>query len=444
MTSRVKIRLGYFKNALFGFLGFLIPTIVTFVAYRVLVAGLGETGFGVYLIATSIGGAMAFMDMGISSANIKFVAEDVSSALNGNRIASLIWTSAAFYGVIGLIMTVASFLLAPWLYEFFKLPDAWKTDSTELFTLAALQVGVLLVSNVFVGVLKAMGRFDLGAAASMLAPIFSLGGGAIGIYFEFFSLIGLVWSGVLGSLLGLTLGVLLSVKVCRRQGIKIMHSGPTVVAFKRMFQFSAILTFHTLASIFFSQIQRLLIGWSLGAASVGIFQFPYMALSKVHALLNAGSEFLYPEASANNNLLDIRKLYLKVFIGVAISALCCFGFIVVFREVIFGLWLGDDVASKVAPLVLPLSAAFFFVVLSIPAHHMLNGMGKPIWNVYYSLCNVFVYLSVLFFLNDTGLSLKDFAIAFMVSNVVVGAIFQIVIEFFVWPFWLKSASESNA
>jgi O-antigen/teichoic acid export membrane protein len=438
MRAKISIRLGHVKNSVFGLLGFLIPTIITFAAYKLLVAGLGETGFGVYLIATSIGGAMAFMDLGISSANIKFVAEDAYSHKNSSRVASLVWTSAAFYGVVGLVMTVTSFLLAPWLAELFKLPDMWLPDSTLLFTLAALQVGALLVSNVFVGVLKALGRFDLGAAASMITPILSLGGGALGVHYGVFSLLGLVWLGVLGNVIGLFFGLFLSVRICGQRGIVLMSCGPTVVAFKRMFQFSAVLTFHTFAAIFFNQIQRLLIGWSLGPVAVGVFQFPYIAMSKVHALLNAGSEFLYPESSANKRSCEVRKLYLKVFFVVMVGAFLSLGFITALADLIFGLWLGNEISLKVAPLVLPLAIAFFFVAMSIPAHHLLNGVGKPIWNVYYSLCNIVVYAISLVFLNHGGFSLIDFAVAFMISNVLTGLVFQIAVEFVFWPAWLKS------
>ena len=438
MRAKISIRLGHVKNSVFGLLGFLIPTVITFAAYKLLVAGLGETGFGVYLIATSIGGAMAFMDMGISSANIKFVAEDAYNQKNSSRVASLVWTSAAFYGVVGLVMAVTSFLLAPLLAELFKLPDMWLSDSTLLFTLAALQVGALLVSNVFVGVLKALGRFDLGAAASMITPILSLGGGALGVHYGVFSLLGLVWLGVLGSVIGLFFGLFLSVRICSQRGIVLMSCGPTVVAFKRMFQFSAVLTFHTFAAIFFNQIQRLLIGWSLGPVAVGVFQFPYIAMSKVHALLNAGSEFLYPESSANKRSCEVRKLYLKVFFVVMAGAFLSLGFIVALADFIFSLWLGDEISLKVAPLVLPLAVAFFFVAMSIPAHHLLNGVGKPIWNVYYSLSNVLVYAVSLVFLNHGGFSLTDFAVAFMISNVLTGLVFQIAVEFVFWPAWLKS------
>lgn len=438
MRAKISLRLGHLKNSFFGLIGFIIPTIITFAAYKLLVEGLGETGFGVYLIATSIGGAMAFMDMGISSANIKFVAEDAHNQKNSNRVASLVWTSAVFYTVVGLMMMCISFLLAPWLAELFKLPDMWRSDSTLLFTLAALQVAALLVSNVFVGVLKALGRFDLGAAVSMITPVLSLGGGALGIHYGIFSLLGLMWLGVVGSLSGLFFGFILSIRVCAKRGIVLMSVGPTIVAFKRMFQFSAVLTFHTFAAIFFNQIQRLLIGWSLGPVAVGVFQFPYIAMSKVHALLNSGSEFLYPESSANKKMCEIRQLYLRVFFVVVASAFILLGFIAVLADFIFGLWLGGEISLKVAPLVFPLAVAFFFVAISIPAHHLLNGMGKPIWNVYYSLCNVVVYVVALFFLNQKDLLLTDFAIAFMISNVLTGMIFQMVVEFVFWPRWLKS------
>ena len=66
----------------------------------------GEVGFGVYLLAASIGSVMAFMDLGISSANIKFIAEDKESG-SYEALANVVQTSACFYCVLGLFIVVS-------------------------------------------------------------------------------------------------------------------------------------------------------------------------------------------------------------------------------------------------------------------------------------------------------------------------------------------------
>ena len=81
MISKLRKRFQHRYNSFFGLLGVAIPTLIVVISYRLLLDGLGEVGFGVYLLAASIGSVMAFMDLGISSANIKFIAEDKESAI---------------------------------------------------------------------------------------------------------------------------------------------------------------------------------------------------------------------------------------------------------------------------------------------------------------------------------------------------------------------------
>ena len=51
-------------------------------SYPVLLRQLGDTEFGIYVLATSVVSAMAFLDFGFSAATVKFVAED--SAVRGS------------------------------------------------------------------------------------------------------------------------------------------------------------------------------------------------------------------------------------------------------------------------------------------------------------------------------------------------------------------------
>lgn len=428
------------KNALFGLLGFLLPTVIVIASYRLMVLALGEVEFGVYVIITSIGGAMSFADMGISSANIKFVAKDAADLERKSRVPCIVWTAVSFYAALGSFIVSASALSAPWLSELFKLPASLRDNSILLFALAALQVAITLVSNVFVGTLKALGRFDLGALVSIPTPIVSLGGGALGVHLGVFGLTGLLYVGILGSVLGLLLGFFVSINACEKREIHLMTKGPTIQAFKRMFGFSAILTLHAFVAIFFNQIQRLLVGWALGPQAVSIFHLPHTLLSKIHALFNASSEFLYPAVSSSKCAQSTRNLYLKIVTFVNLASLLSLSLLLILSDQIFSLWLGSEITEKITPLITPLAVAFFFIIASIPTHHLVNGIGRPSWNVYYSLFNLFVYTVSLAFLTRSEIEILDFADAFMISNAVSGLLFQIIVEFVIWPTLLKKNS----
>src|SRR5579872_2191438 len=116
------------RNSLFGFLGFALPALVTLAAYPYLIHRIGTEAFGIYLLATSIGGLMSFLDGGLSAANLKFVAEDAARG-RPQSAAGVIATSLLFYGVLGLLGITVLGGLAPWLVSLFRVEAALRGDA---------------------------------------------------------------------------------------------------------------------------------------------------------------------------------------------------------------------------------------------------------------------------------------------------------------------------
>lgn len=438
MISKLRERFQHRYNSFFGLLGVAIPTLIVVISYRLLLDGLGEVGFGVYLLAASIGSVMAFMDLGISSANIKFIAEDKESGAY-DALARVVQTSACFYCVLGLLIVIAVAAISPRLDSIFGIPEEYQSSSFLLFILAAGQVSIYLVNNVYVGVLKALGRFDLAVIVNISIPLVTMGLGGYLVSTGILGLLGLMWLGVIGSFFGLLLSVYLARNLCLGSGCELLSGRPSIETFKRMYGFSAVLTLHSFAGIFFAQAQKIFIGHALGPASVGIYQFAYTAISKIHTLINSGSEFIYPLASSGKCKLELRAVYLKVLLFTAMTAFV--GLLILWwaADFIFGLWLGASVASKVVPLIPSLAVAFFFVALSIPGHHVLNGLGRPGVNVLYSVVNVLLYLCALYFLSiySSDFGLVSYAYAYAISNVVSGTIFQILFELLFWSKYMS-------
>ncbi|WP_312841794.1 oligosaccharide flippase family protein [Stutzerimonas nitrititolerans] len=423
-------RLTNLHNSIFGILGFFIPTVILFFSYRILANQLGEVQFGVYLVVTSISAIAASFDLGMSSANVKFVAE--AFVRDRKSIPNIVLTSMCFYFLLSGLTLLLALLVSIYFPAILNIPDELEYQIELLFLLPALQVGAMLMMSCFVGVLKALNRFDLVVTASIVFPVVALGLGSYGVLSGWYGLIGLLWVGVLAAFFSLCFSMFLATILCRKEGLFLLNGRPKKLHFREMFGFSSILTLHSLVAVFFNQIQRLLISGTAGPAAVALFQLPYSALSKVHALINSASEFIYPVASSSSNYSSLRSTYKKLMGIAAAVAILILGSISLYAEIVFGIWLGDSIALKVAPLVWPISVAFFFIALSAPVHHILNGVGLPGWNVLYSVINVFLYLSYLLIHAKKDLVVLDFAYAFAFSNVLSGVFFQLFMEFYIW------------
>ena len=100
------------RNTVYGALGFAVPTAVLILAYPFVLRHIGAPAMGLYLLSATVSGSLAFLELGVSTAVVKLVAE---RAAEGDRqgAADAIVTSLAFYGALGAVGLVAFWALAP-------------------------------------------------------------------------------------------------------------------------------------------------------------------------------------------------------------------------------------------------------------------------------------------------------------------------------------------
>jgi len=378
---------------------------------------------------TSAAGALGFLDLGFSSATLRFVAADASQGRFDNA-AHIVQTSLVFYGVIGCLISTIIWSVAPWAPGFFSIPQELSNEAIWAFRLAAIQVALGFVTNVYISVLKAFRRFDLSTLVIISITAISYLGAVLGVRLGLFGLLGVVALFILGNLIGLILAFTLARFVGKQVGLPLLQGRPSWKTLRRMWKYSAILSVHSLAAAFFSQAQSLILGAILGPAAVTSYQIAYTAVSKAHALVNATTEAIFPIASATLDQRSLYTIYLKTIFFACCIALSALIPITLFARPLLELWVGAAIANQAAPLVPILVLAFFFVSLSAPPFHILNGLGHPLPNVIYSAANVIIYLLALQTLIKPTTELTDFAWAYAISNVITGLVYQSLVFFF--------------
>ena len=102
------------RNILYGLAGWGVPAAVVLASYSVLIRHLGAARFGIFVLAASMSGLLAFLDFGFAAATLKFVAED-DAAGNRRAAAEVIVSSLMFYGLLGIGCAAALQLFAPWI-----------------------------------------------------------------------------------------------------------------------------------------------------------------------------------------------------------------------------------------------------------------------------------------------------------------------------------------
>jgi len=419
------------RNSFFGFVGFLVPTLVLFVVYPILVRHLGMATLGLYLLATSMSGALAFLDAGFSAATLKFVAEDLALGMK-QRVAETLVASTLFYGGVGALGGFALWILAPWMVSIFKVDPALRATAIVVFRLAAVQFAVFFTMTVFISLFKGMQRFHLSTMSLSLLSVLTYGGAVIAVMFTDSGVVGVTAASLAANVIVLTFSAAVGVFICADQGIPLRTARPTVATYKRMLGFGFFMTVNGIAGLLLLQIQKYLIGITLGPAAVGIYQTASVPPSKVHAAVNAATEVLFPMTSASKDPVRLRSLYLRMVGATVAFSTLAFLPMVLFGPRLISLWLGQSNSPELQALFVIFAIAYFFQALNPPAFHLLNGLGKPWINTisYFvtALLNVaFIGIALL-----TRPTLPRVAWAFAAAVFFGGVLYQATVEFLVW------------
>lgn len=176
-------------NVLSNWGAFAVNAAVAFLLSPYVVRSLGAEVYGAWVLVGSLVGYLGLLDVGVRGAVTKFIAghHAVRAHEEAGRIAS---AGLAFFGTSGLVAVVLSGLMAALVLPLFPIPEALRTTAALVLVLSGLNVGVVLVTSVFGGIVVGVHRFDrlngLGIAITLLraagtVAALELGTGLLGL-----------------------------------------------------------------------------------------------------------------------------------------------------------------------------------------------------------------------------------------------------------------------
>ena len=425
LTSKLR------TNGFFGLMGFAIPTLVTLIAYPILVRHIGLAAMGVYILGSSVSGAMAMLDLGFSAATLKFVAEDVASG-SLDDAAEVIVTSLVFYGGLGICGAAGLWFLAPFLMHTFQVDAVLLHDGIRSFRIAAAQFCFFMLVSVFLSIFKAFQHFHLSAMCLSALSVLTFGGGVMAVYAGA-GLIGLTVVSMVSTGLVLLFAAALGLRHCGRSGINLWRAQPTTRTFRRMARFGSVLTANTASIIMLIQGQRYLAGVIFGPAAVTVYQLASMIPYKVQSAVGAICETLFPFASATAETARIRPVYLRMLAasgGLAIAALLP---LVLLRHWLLPVWLGAESASPVAAVLPIFALAALANAMGSAPYYLAYGLGRPLLNSWYTGTALAINVLALVVLRISGhMTFAAFCWTLAIAQTISVLAFHAALEGFVW------------
>lgn len=418
-----KLKPGSVKlNAAFGFLGFLIPTLIIFLSYPILLHHLGEQELGLYILSTSLSGAWAVLDFGVAAATLKYVASDIEKG-NKRSAGNVVVTALCFYSVVGLICSLLIWSSTDYLIGLMSVPDDLTRECAVIFRIAAIRFSFFFITMVFISIMKAFELFQLSSIVLIVMSTGTFGGSAVGVALFDIGLVGMSLIGLLSNLLTLLLSWYVSVRLLRKAGVSLLRGRFRTSTFKKIIAFGSFAAINGMVPSLITQVQRFLIAGYLGPAAVTIFAISSTIISKGQQAMLAIFEFLVPWASkiqanpTDRSRWAIRSMYVKTTLACIVIALTAYTGCYLVGEVIITAWLRSDISDQIYQITMAMMVGFFSWSTTVTGFHIVNGLGKPWLNTMFLILLPFTYYTGLLYFIHGSTSITDFALAYNLAMI---------------------------
>ena len=356
-------------------MAFAIMIIVTFFMTPILVKGLGDDRYGIWVFVESIIKYLALFDLGITAAVVKYVAKFNASQdkVEINRVYS---TSLAIFSFLGLLIILTTGIYLVWggLPKSIDSSLAW--EAKVMIGLLGLNLALGLPLSIYNSIISAIELYwqknillvgMLICRSLTFLWILSMGWGiiAIGIAITVFSLLQHL--------------ALMAMAHYRLPHLRFSVAAITSGTFRQVGNYSIWSFISAISSKVSFQTDAIVIGFCIDPGSVTYFAIAARLVEYSKSLVRSATMVLTPRFSVLDSLQDhdaIRQLLIR---GVKTSLwITCF----ISQALIFlgpdfiGIWMGERYKQVSSPVLIILSLPLFLFLSQSVSARVLFGIGK--------------------------------------------------------------------
>lgn len=364
-----------YANAFYGVADYLALPIGMLLAAPFLLRHLGAAQYGVWLLASAAVSSGGIVSGSFGDAAIKYVGEcrGRQDWLGVTRIVrNMISINLILSGVLAGIL----WCLAPYVGRHVVRSDANLQD----MCVTSLRIGCALllvksVESVFISTLRA---FETYGSPVRVAIILRLAILASAIFLTRWggNVVWIMAATFLLSVLGMLAQALaLRYKIGRFSVLPSWHrkTGSGIAVFGTFSWLQAV------SSVVFSQADRFVVGFFMGAPAVAYYGLCVQAAQPIHGLVSSAMHFLFPHLSMRYGVAPIAEIRRKIALAVRVNFLLVSALtlpIIFFGNYFLRLWLGATFDRQSSFLFPTIACGFALLGLNITAHYALLAIGK--------------------------------------------------------------------
>jgi len=365
----------HLSNAVYGVLDYGAYPIGMLIVAPVVLHNLGVDRFGIWTVANAVVSTGSIIAAGFGDANIQHVASRRGA---GDRNAPL-RAVRALMG-INLILSVAIAVLGWVLSPIVAAHVAGSSATLEHTCLWSLRIACVMLAvrameSVCVSTQRAFERYGAAVRISIVARLLALAAVA-GLTWMSQSVVALMGVTCLLTLAGLGLQL---IRLKQLLGANSLMPAFDRGAMHALMSFGAFSWLQAVSGVIFSQVDRLTLGVSLGAAAVAAYALCAQMTQPIFGFASSGLHFLFPylsNRSASMSSAALRRPLLIAFAFNLAFVAASSGVLLLFGNRLLRAWAGAEIARNAAPIMSVIVWSAALLGLNVTATYALMALGR--------------------------------------------------------------------
>jgi O-antigen/teichoic acid export membrane protein len=364
----------HLTNAGYGVLDYVSYPAGMLLVAPIVLHKLGAAEYGLWMIATAVISAGGMIASGFCDACIQRVAH-----LRGAGQFSLMpETARSMLGInlaLGFVLAAGVWIAAPLAAS--RIAMSQLTQPAEcLISLRIASIAILLraIESVAVGAQRAFERYRGTVQISTAMRLATLASAAV------LTLFGLGTNSILVATAAfLALGAAMQFReLCKLMGASLwprFHVAETRILLSQGF----FVWLQALGGVVFGQLDRILLGVSLGALVVAPYSLCVQFAHPIYGLAVSGLNFLFPYFSARASTVsheELKRAAIKAFACNLILVTCGAGLLLVFGDHLIRIWAGPAVAQSASGILPPIVIGSALMGLSVTGTYAMQALGR--------------------------------------------------------------------
>jgi O-antigen/teichoic acid export membrane protein len=393
----------HLSNAVYGVLDYASYPLGMLLVAPIVLHKLGASEYGLWMIATAVVSAGGIIASGFCDANLQRVAR-----LRGSgEIASVVETVRSMFGinlVFGFTIAVAVWIAAPFAARHIAVSRLTPvSECLACIRIASVLILVRAIESVGASTHRAFEQYRRTVQISTAVRLLTLASAAL------LTLMGRrTVSILLATGIFLALGTYMQFRELRTF-LGPVNLWPTFQAedTRALLGFGVFVWLQTLGGVVFGQLDRILLGVSLGALAVAPYALCIQFAQPIFGLTASGLHFLFPYLSGRAGTISnsaLKRTLLKAFACNLLLVVCGAGLLLLLGDRLIRLWAGPAVANSAAGIFVPIVLGSALMGLSVTGTYAMQALGLFRTVALISLCGRAAMLApMVYFLHHMGL-----------------------------------------